>query len=315
MTDYLVSILTFAGLYGLMALGLNIAWGMAGMINLGLVGFFALGAYASALLTVKAGAPIALGVLAAVAFSAACGVIVALVTARLRDDYLAIVTLGFAEVIRIVASNEIWLTKGTDGISGIPGPLRGQVAPATFNTIYLVIVLAVVVAIVWMFQNVFRSPFGRVLRAIRDDPQVAAVAGKWVLRFKVQAFALSAAILGLAGALYGHYTSYVAPDVFVPLLTLNIVLALSLGGLGNNIGALLGALLIVAFQESARFVGSTPALEATQVAALREFVIAVGLLVVLRWRPQGILPERSPRWIRPLPDAAIEDVHAPSAGA
>lgn len=296
MTDYLVSILTFAGLYGLMALGLNVAWGMAGMINLGLVGFFALGAYASALLTVKAGAPIALGVLAAIAFSGASGLVVALVTARLRDDYLAIVTLGFAEVIRIVASNEIWLTRGTDGISGIPGPLRGQVSPPTFNLLYLALVLAAVVAVLWLLQNAFRSPFGRVLRAIRDDPQVAAVAGKWVLRFKVQAFAVSAAILGLAGALYGHYTSYIAPDVFVPLLTLNIVLALSLGGLGNNYGALVGALLIVGFEESARFVGSTPVLSATQIASLREFVIAVGLLAVLRWRPQGIVPERSPAW-------------------
>ncbi len=294
MLDYAVTVLTFAGLYGLMALGLNIAWGMAGMVNLGLVGFFAVGAYTSAILTVKVGAPLIAGALAALAVGAASGVVVALITGRLRDDYLAIVTLGLAEVIRIAASNEIWLTNGTDGISGLPGPWRGQVSPQTFNLIYLALTLAVIAVVLSLLQNVSRSPYGRVLRAIRDDPQVAAVAGKRVMRFKVEAFAVSAGILGLAGALYGHYTSYVAPDVFVPLLTLNVVLALVLGGLGSNYGALLGALVIVAFQESARFIGIA-GLSAVQVAAVREFAIAVGLIAVLRYRPQGLVPERPPR--------------------
>src|SRR5579885_3435159 len=201
MLDYAVTVLTFAGLYGLMALGLNIAWGMAGMVNLGLVGFFAVGAYTSAILTVKVGAPLIAGALAALAVGAASGVVVALITGRLRDDYLAIVTLGLAEVIRIAASNEIWLTNGTDGISGIPGPLRGEVPPATFNLVYLLIVLAVVAIAFFLLQNLRHSPFGRVLRAIRDDDQVAAVAGKWVIAFKIEAFAISSGMLGLAGAL------------------------------------------------------------------------------------------------------------------
>src|SRR5581483_3714363 len=123
---------TFAGIYALLALGLNLVWGMAGMINLGLVGFFACGAYVSALLTKNAGAPMVLGMAAAIVFTAAAGAVVALVTARLRGDYLAIITLGFSEVIRLVASNEIWLTNGTDGISGIPGPWRGRLTPAAF---------------------------------------------------------------------------------------------------------------------------------------------------------------------------------------
>src|ERR1700704_645759 len=117
LTNYLVAMATFAGLYALMALGLNIVWGMTGLINLGLVGFFALGGYASALLTLRFGVPIVGGLAAAFIFAAACGSIMALITARLRGDYLAIVTLGFAEVVRLVASNEIWLTNGSDGIS------------------------------------------------------------------------------------------------------------------------------------------------------------------------------------------------------
>jgi branched-chain amino acid transport system permease protein len=296
MINYLVAMLTFAGLYALMALGLNIVWGMAGMINLGLVGFFALGGYASALLTFKLGAPIAAGLAAAFAFAAGCGGIMALITARLRGDYLAIVTLGFSEVVRIIASNEIWLTNGTDGISGIPGPWRGRVSPQDFNLIYLAIVLAFLAITVLLLQNLRHSPFGRVLRAIRDDDQVAGIAGKWVIAFKVEAFAISAGILGLAGALYGHYTSYIAPDAFVPLITIYIVLALSAGGTGNNYGAVLGAVLIVFFQESTRFVaGWVPGLAAVQVAALREIVISVTLILILRFRPQGILPERLPK--------------------
>jgi branched-chain amino acid transport system permease protein len=296
MINYLVAMLIFAGLYALMALGLNIVWGMAGMINLGLVGFFALGGYASALLTVRLGMPILAGLAAAFVFAGACGSTMALVTARLRGDYLAIVTLGFAEVVRIVASNEIWLTNGSDGISGIPGPWRGRLSPGDFNLVYLAIVAACLAVTVMLLQNLRHSPFGRVLRAIRDDAQVAGIAGKWVIAFKVEAFAIGAAILGLAGALYGHYTSYIAPDAFVPLITIYIVLALSAGGTGNNYGAVLGAVLIVFFQESTRFVaGWVPGLAAVQVAALREIVISVTLILILRFRPQGILPERLPK--------------------
>jgi branched-chain amino acid transport system permease protein len=288
--------LTFAGLYGLLALGLNLIWGMAGMINLGLVGFFAFGAYVSALLTLKAGTPMLVGVLAAAAFTAVAGVAMALTTARLRGDYLAIITLGFSEVVRITASNEIWLTNGTDGISGIPGPGRGRLTPEAFNILYLVLVVAVLAVVFLLMQRVRYSPYGRVLRAIRDDDQVAAVAGKPVTGFKVEAFALSAAILGLAGALYGHYTSYIAPETFQPLISIYIVLALTAGGTGNNAGALLGALLVVFFMESTRFIAAwLPGLQPVQVAAVREFTIGVSLVLVLRFRPKGLVPERIPR--------------------
>src|SRR2546423_4081874 len=136
-----------AGIYALMALGVNVIWGMAGQVNLGLVGFFAVGAYVSALLTLKLGAPIAVGMVAGSLAAAAVGALVSLITARLRGDYLAIVTLGFAETIRIVASNEIWLTNGTDGLSGIAGPWRGALAPAAFNLIYLCLVAVLVIVL------------------------------------------------------------------------------------------------------------------------------------------------------------------------
>src|SRR4030095_8233165 len=253
MENYLIAMATFACFYALMALGLNLVWGMTGMINLGLVGFFALGASVSALATKRGGAPMVLGIAGALVLTAAAGAVMALVTARLRGDYLAIITLGFSEVVRITASNEIWLTNGTDGISGIPGPWRGRVTPEAFNLIYLVVAAAAVAVVLAVLQRVRYSPYGRVLRAIRDDDQVASVAGKHVLRFKVEAFAVSAGILGVAGALWGHYTSFIAPDVFVPLITIYVVLALTAGGTGNNWGALVGAFLVVFFMEGTRF--------------------------------------------------------------
>jgi branched-chain amino acid transport system permease protein len=296
MENYLIAMATFACFYALMALGLNLVWGMAGMINLGLVGFFAFGAYVSALATKRGGVPMVLGVAGALVLTAAAGAVMALVTARLRGDYLAIITLGFSEVVRITASNEIWLTNGTDGISGIPGPWRGRVTPEVFNLIYLALAAAAVAVVLAVLQRVRYSPYGRVLRAIRDDDQVTAVAGKHVLRFKVEAFALSAGILGVAGALWGHYTSFIAPDVFVPLITIYVVLALTAGGTGNNWGALVGAFLVVFFMEGTRFAtGWLPSLKPVQIAAVRELSIGASLLIVLRFRPAGLLPERISR--------------------
>jgi branched-chain amino acid transport system permease protein len=287
---------TYAGLYALLALGLNVIWGMGGMINLGLVGFYALGAYVAALAALKFGVPMIVGLALAAVATAGVGWGMALTTARLRGDYLAIITLGFSEVVRLVASNEIWLTRGTDGISGIPGPWRGRLTPAEFNLLYLSLVILALAAVLFVLEQLRRSPYGRVLRAIRDDEQIAEVAGKPVRRFKVEAFALSAAILGLAGGLYAHYTSFIAPDAFVPLVTIYVVLALTAGGTGNNWGAVLGAGLVVFFLESTRFATAwLPGLAPVQVAAVREFVIGLSLILVLRLRPAGLLPERLPR--------------------
>jgi branched-chain amino acid transport system permease protein len=293
MAAYVTAMAISAGIYALLALGVNLTWGLAGMINLGLAGFFAVGAYATALLT-KDGVAIPLGIAAGAMAAAVTGAGVALITARLRADYLAIVTLGFSESVRIAAANEIWLTNGSDGIAGIPGPWRGALTPQQFNLLFLAIVLAALAVTFVLLQRLSRSPFGRVLRAIRDDEDVAAVAGKHVLAFKVKAFAIGAAVLGIAGALYAHETSYVAPDIFAPLLTLNIILALVAGGIGSNAGAVLGAVLIVALLEGTRFATPwLPFLAPTQAAAMRELLVSVLLLLILRKLPAGIIPERA----------------------
>jgi branched-chain amino acid transport system permease protein len=292
MENYLIVLSVSAAIYALMALGLNVIWGMTGLVNLGVAGFFAVGAYTSALLTTDLGAPIAVGVLAGTAAGALAGVAVALITARLRGDYLAIVTLGFAETIRMVADNETWLTHGSDGISGIPGPFRAILTPTQFNLAYLAIVTTLLALAYLLYERLSYAPFARVLRAIRDDDQVAAVAGKWVIAYKVKAFAIGCAAIGLAGALDAHYTSFIAPDIFVPLLTLYIKLALLSGGVGSNKGAIAGAILVVTFLEGTRFITPlVPGISAVQGAALRQMLVCASLLVLLRFRPRGLLPE------------------------
>ena len=292
MTGYLAAMAVFAGLYALMALGLNLIWGLAGMVNLGLAGFYAIGAYATALLCTRLGWPPIAGIAAAAALAGAMGAVVAVVTARLKGDYLAIVTLGFAEVVRLVASNEIWLTNGTSGISGVPGLSRSLFTPVQVNLVYAGLVWIVVGLVAVALGRLSRAPFGRVLRAIREDEMIAAVAGKPVLRFKVQAFVVGACVLGTAGGLYAHYVGYVAPDAFQPLITIYVVLALTAGGTGTMRGAIIGAILVVALTEGTRFLAAiVPDLAPVRIAALREGVIGLALIAALTWRPQGLIPE------------------------
>ena len=299
MLSYLIFTLTLCGIYALLALSLNLVWGGVGLVNLGLAGFFAVGAYASALVT-GAGAPILIGWGAALVVGAAVGLVVTFATVRLRDDYLAIVTLGFAEVIRLVALNERWLTNGADGISGIKAPLKAELGGDGFMLFYLGMVTLIVLAISALLHRLDRSPFGRAMKAIREDQQLAAFAGKNVLRFKLQAFAASAAIAALAGALYAHFQSYVSPDHFQPLITIYIFLAVTAGGVGRTSGAVLGAYAVVIFLEATRFLTQwVPGLQAVQIAALREILVGVALILVLHLRPQGILPERIPEAPKP----------------
>ena len=293
MENYLLALLVFAGLYALMALGLNLIWGLAGMINLGLAGFYLVGAYAAALLSVRLQAPLWAAWLAAALAGAVLGAALAGITALLRGDYLAIVTLGFAEVLRLAAANEIWLTGGSDGISAVPGLGRGVLSPTGFNLVAVALVWGAVALAALALARLADAPFGRVLRAIREDETVAMVAGKRTLLFKVQAFAIGSGVIGLAGALYAQFNAYVAPDAFGPLITIYVVLALTLGGTGTTAGALLGSVLVVALMEGTRFLAAAlPGLSPVQVASVREGAIGVALILILRLRPQGLLPER-----------------------
>lgn len=287
MIAYLTFIATVTGIYAILAMGLVVSWGQGGMVNLGIVGFFGLGAYASAIL-VGTGAPIGLGWLFAMLVAGLVGVAFCLLTRTLRGDYLAIVTLGFAEAMRLVEMNERWLTNGSDGISGIPAPLKAELGTA-YPWFFLVLIWVIVGIAFVVLRRVFASPFGRALRAVRDDEQVAGVAGKSVLRLKYQAFGIGAALAGLAGAAYAHFISFIAPDNFALQLTILIFLAATAGGHTRLAGAIAGSFLVMAILEGTRFLaGTVPGLTAVQVASLRELAIAAMLIVILQLRPEGL---------------------------
>jgi len=288
---YLTAIATLVGVRALVTLGLNVQWGLTGLVNLGVVAFFAVGAYTSALLSVT-GAPLAAAWPAAIALAALAGAGLAMVALRLREDYLAIVTLGFAEVLRLFLLNEAWLTRGANGVTAIPRPLHARFA-GYYDLFYLALVLAVVGLVYLALERLRRSPFGRVLRAIREDETVAAVAGKPVFRFKVQAFALGAGVAGLAGTLFAHYLAYVEPNMFLPQESLFVWLALILGGSGNNRGALLGSAVLLGLLEGSRFLKDViPFLTGVRLAAAQQIFVGIVLVVLMIRRPEGLLPER-----------------------
>jgi branched-chain amino acid transport system permease protein len=287
---YLVAIATLVGVRALLTLGLNVQWGLTGLVNLGVVAFFGIGAYTSALLAVS-GAPLALAWSAAIVLAAIAGAALATIALRLREDYLAIVTLGFAEVLRLFLLNEAWLTRGANGVTAIPRPLHARFA-AHYDLFYLVLVMGAVALVYVALERVRRSPFGRVLRAIREDEVVAAVAGKPVFRFKVQAFALGAAVAGLAGVLFAHYLAYVEPNMFLPQEGLFVWLALILGGSGNHRGALLGSAVLLGLLEGSRFAKDLiPFLTGVRLAAAQQILVGVVLVVLMIRRPEGLLPE------------------------
>ncbi len=304
LASYVVFFVTLAGIYAVLALGLNVHYGYTGIFNIGIGAFFAVGAYASAIATTPDspnylggfGLPFVVGVLFAMALAGALAFLIGLITLNLRTDYLAIATIGIAEIVRLVLKNEEWLTYGVRGIAGIPRPLAGLV-PGADALLYMLLVLAVAVLVYLANERGYVSPWGRVLRAIRESEPATLAAGKNVLAFRLQAFVLGSAVMGLAGALYAHFVRFISPEAFEPEFATFIVwVMLIAGGSGNNKGAVLGAFLIWAVWSGTQFVTAyLPPDVTVRAGALRVLLIGVLLQVILLSRPQGLLPERPPR--------------------
>lgn len=299
--NYSVFFLTLAGIYAILTLGLNIQWGYTGMLNIGVGAFFAVGSYTSAILTSAPSdaflggfnAPIIVGAVLAMVVSGGLAFVIGLITLPLRSDYLAIATIGIAEIVRLVLKNEAWLTNGVRGIAGIPKPLSWLTASAWG---LLLVVLVVLALVFWACDRAYRSPWGRVLRGIREDEPATLAAGKNVLSFRLQAFVLGAMFMGLAGALYAHFVGFISPEAFQPEFATFIVwVMLIAGGSGNTRGAVLGAFVIWGIWSGTELLTNLlPAALVTRASALRLLLIGVLLQVILLTRSQGLLPERSP---------------------
>ena len=306
---FLAGFAIMASIYAIFTLGLNVHWGYTGLFNIGIAGFFAIGAYTSALVTsplptgvrahyvqqaIGLDLPFPVGVLAAGLVSGLLAIPIGIPTLRLREDYLAIATIGIAETIRRVFNNERWLANGPQGMVGLAQPLRDLFPPNYYNFVYLTIVLAVLALVYIALERGIRSPWGRVLRAIREDEIVTEAAGKDVFRFKMQALVLGAVIMGIGGALYAHSVRAIQPSVFTPLFgTFIIWVMLILGGSGNNKGAVLGAFIVWGIWSVTGYLISrmVPVAWAAREPFIRLLVIGLLLVGILLTRPQGILGE------------------------
>ena len=296
--NYLFFLLGLGGMYVLLAIGLNIQWGYAGLINFSVAAFFGIGAYSVALVT-SPRSPLGFeahpifGLLLAIVLSVIVALLIGVPTLRLRADYLAIATLGLAEVIRLIVLNEQWLTRGSAGLPGIPritGWMPLEWLPfdsANFRNFLIAVAL---IALVFLFvRRIHRSPWGRVLRTIRADEDLARALGKDTYRFKMQAFVLGSVVMALAGVFYAHLNLFLGPGDLDPILTFYVWIAVIVGGSGSDRGAIIGGMVVVAILEGTRLlVGVTP-IDA-DVGPLRLLLVGLLIVLVVRYRSQGILP-------------------------
>lgn len=365
---YLVSLIIFISIYALFGLGLNLQWGFTGLINFGHVAFMAVGAYTTVLLSLQ-GVPLFIGALIGAALAALLGLFVGVSTLRLREDYLAIVTIGLSEMIRLIVNNQElplgngqWRS-GVFGLQGFPLPFNNvtlnpflqfiliavltliaglggwqlwrwiskqlqqakvrQSTPVgslimaivggilglivyivglislldsnnfTYKTGLMVVLLLVLTVVFWGLERLVSAPWGRVLKAIREDEQIPKALGKNVFWYKLQSLMLGGAIAGFAGAFYAWQLATVYPDNFQPQITFDAWTIVILGGAGNNYGTLLGAIIYWAYFEGTRFIlpGLLP-FDDARLGAFRIMVIGLLLIILMMVRPQGILGKK-----------------------
>jgi len=370
MVEYLIFLAISTAIFALFGLGLNLQWGFTGLINFGHIAFMTLGAYTTVLLSLK-GVPLLISAVAGAIVAALLGLIIGFATLRLREDYLAIVTIGVGELIRLVVNNQdlpvgdTW-TSGAFGVQSYPIPLSTEpnlffrfvmiglltlLAAVTFFTLWrwirtaqisrvadsakkiasrqellsrlvvgilfallvaaiyisgvislynytpkagLMLLLLLILAFVfWRLEILVRSPWGRVLKAIREDEEIPKALGKNVFWYKLQSLMLGGAIAGIAGAFFAWQLSAIYPDNFQPQLTFDTWIMVILGGSGNNVGTILGAVIYFAYDAITREVlPKIVPLDEARLGAFRIMVIGLILMVLMIWRPQGILGKK-----------------------
>ena len=287
--DLLLHLCVVIAIYAIFALSLNVEVGYTGLFNFGHVAFFAIGAYTSALLTL-AGVPFVWSLPAALAMAGLCGFLLSIPALKLQGDYFGIATLGFGEILRMIVNNEVWLTKGPMGLPGIPRP---ELFGIVFDSLprYLVLSSCFALLTFAVLGFVVLSPFGRALKAVRDDETAAEILGKNAYRFKIKSFAIGSVFAGLAGVLWAHYTTFIGPGDFTLTETILVLLIVVMGGKGTFMGPVVGAVVLIVFQESVRFLRLPP--EWTRLLGpLQQMIFGLLLVVLMVFRPEGIIREK-----------------------
>ena len=282
--SYLLHIAVMINIYVILSLSLNLIVGMGGMMSLCHAAFYGIGAYIGTLAMVNWGWSFFPAVILAVSGTALLSFLISIPSLRLKGDYFVLGSLGFQSIVFVILYNWIDVTRGPYGISGIPSPgifgfeIRGLPIWFAFST---VIMLACTVLIAVIMD----SPFGRTLKAIRDDEIAAGSLGKNVPWFKIRTFALAAGFAAVAGMLFSGYMRYIDPTSFTIMESVFILSIIIIGGAGNLQGPIVGAVVLVVLPELLRFLGMPDAVAAN----MRQIIYGLAIIILVRWRPQGLL--------------------------
>ena len=276
MAAYLMHLAILAGIYIILTVSLNLIIGYAGQVSLGHAAFYGIGAYASALSALNLHFPFPAAAVSGMLVAGGCGLALGLPTLRLKEDYLAVVTLGFGVILGLVFLN-LEITGGPDGLAGIPSPnfFGLSFRPASR---YLIIVAVAVAFVLLLTYRLVDSYHGRALKAIRDHEITAQVMGINTPGYKILIFTLAAALAGLAGSLYAHYITFINPETFGLHTSILILAMVVLGGMGSLAGSVAGAVILTALPELLR-----------QAHGYQDLVYGALLVGLLIWRPQGLL--------------------------
>lgn len=282
--DYLLHLLVLIGIYSILAISLNLLVGYTGLLSVAQASFFGLGAYISSLLSIHLGIPFLLNVLLSGILAAVASLLISLPTARLHEDYFVIATFSFQIIAFNVFNNWVGLTNGPMGLRNIPYPqiLGWEIQSATD---FIIVTSCFASFSYFIARQISTSPFGRVLRAIREDEVFPQSLGKNTLRFKIVAFAVSAALASTAGVIYAHYISFINPNSFTVLESVLIISMVIIGGADSRWGPVIGAIILIILPEMLRFVGLPNSISAN----IRQIIYGGLLVIMVAVRPRGLL--------------------------
>jgi branched-chain amino acid transport system permease protein len=304
--QFLLRVLTMVMIWSILGLGQNVITGFCGQLSFGHAAFYGIGAYTSVLMTIHLGAPYPVALAGAMLAAAAFGLVVGYPAVRIGGDYLFLVTIGFAEIVRLVFLNWDDVTGGAVGIPNVP-PITLFGHALLTNTGYFYVSLVLLALISWALSNIVHSDIGRCFKAIREDEIAARSAGISLARYKLTAFALGAGIGGAAGSVMGHFLAYIGPDMFTNWESTVVFVIVLIGGLGSIPGTILGAALVIGSFEAVR-----------GLVDYRMYVVGALLLATVLIRPSGLLGAvrlRAPRVPVEAEDAAPEPPAAPPSKA
>ncbi len=284
--EYILHILILIGIYTILSVSLNLIAGYTGLISIAHASFFGVGAYVAALMALKLQCPFPVSLVCSVFICSMLGALVAIPSLRIHDDYFVIATFAFQVITFSIMNNWVSFTGGPMGLPGIPPPsIFGLTIYSHWG--FLVLVGAICAFTLWICGRIVCSPFGRVLKAIREDEVFARSKGKNVSAYKVQVFIIGAGMASMAGVIYAHYISFIDPTSFTVMESIFILSIVIVGGSGSLWGPIAGAMMLVLLPELLRFIGIPPSLAAN----LRQIIYGGLLVTFMMWCPKGLLGE------------------------